>query len=65
MKHLPPILVSAGTVLILIGVIAPDLPDLWRPAHFMPPNVRRRKAMEAKQAEEDQTPPGREAQPDA
>jgi low temperature requirement protein LtrA len=64
LKLLPPLVVGAGTVLVLAGVIAPDLPDLWRPAQFMPPNVRRKKAaMEA--AEKERTPPGREAQPDA
>jgi hypothetical protein len=26
--------------LVLLLVIAPDLPDLWRPANFQPPNIR-------------------------
>jgi low temperature requirement protein LtrA len=61
MKMLPPILVGAATALVLAGVISPDLPDLWRPAHFRPPNVRRKEA----RAAEEKAPPGRMAQPDA
>lgn len=32
----------AGTVVavVLLLVISPDLPDLWRPANFQPPNIR-------------------------
>jgi hypothetical protein len=61
MKMLPPVLVGAGTALVLAGVISPDLPDLWRPTQFRPPNVRRKEA----KADEDKAPPGQMAQPDA
>ena len=45
MSLFPPILVGAAVAAVLVGMISPDLPDLWRPAHFMPPNTRRKKAV--------------------
>ena len=45
MRLLPPILVAASVTAVLLGIISPDLPDLWRPAHFMPPNTRRKRAV--------------------
>jgi low temperature requirement protein LtrA len=66
LKHFSPVVVGASTVLVLAGVIAPDLPDLWRPAHFMPPNVRRKKAaMNDKASQQQEPPPGQMPQPDA
>jgi low temperature requirement protein LtrA len=43
----PPLLVAGGTAAVLLGVVAPDLRDLWRPSNFMPPKLRLRRAMEA------------------
>ena len=56
MRLLPPILVAGSVAAVLIGIISPDVPDLWRPAHFMPPNVRRKRAT---------TPGAMEARPGA
>jgi low temperature requirement protein LtrA len=44
MRLLPPILVAGSVAAVLLGIISPDLPDLWRPSHFMPPNTRRKRA---------------------
>jgi low temperature requirement protein LtrA len=44
MRLLPPILVAGSVAAVLLGIISPDLPDLWRPAQFMPPNTRRKRA---------------------
>jgi low temperature requirement protein LtrA len=40
LRLLPPILVSAVTVAVLLAVISPDLPELWRPSQFTAPNIR-------------------------
>jgi low temperature requirement protein LtrA len=40
LKLLPPILVAAATAAVMLAVISPDLPELWRPKRFMAPNIR-------------------------
>jgi low temperature requirement protein LtrA len=44
MRLLSPVLTAISVTVVLLGIISPDLPDLWRPAHFMPPNARRMQA---------------------
>ena len=35
-----PLIAGAVVAVVLLLVISPDLPDLWRPANFQPPNIR-------------------------
>jgi low temperature requirement protein LtrA len=35
-----PLVAGAVVAVVLLLVISPDLPDLWRPANFQPPNIR-------------------------
>ena len=35
-----PLMAGAAVAIVLLLVISPDLPDLWRPANFQPPNIR-------------------------
>jgi len=38
-----PLMAGAAVAIVLLLVISPDLPDLWRPANFQPPNIRMKK----------------------
>ncbi len=57
MVLLPPVLIAASVTAVLLGIISPDLPDLWRPAHFMPPNTRRQQAATQGAVESKAAPP--------
>jgi low temperature requirement protein LtrA len=39
-----PLVAGAVVALVLVLVISPDLPDLWRPADFQPPHIRMQQA---------------------
>jgi low temperature requirement protein LtrA len=40
-----PLVAGAVVALVLLVVISPDLPDLWRPANFRPPHIRMKQVL--------------------